>query len=169
MHRDGSSSTWHQPDIYRTTKQRCNHFGGYSKTFCVTKVTVTHSESHTTRAQQICNEAENSAIVAIVKSKGSFRNEAPSTSVHLKMNILVETSAHYVRFQACLRPHFASPLRGSSKQTPAAPNAWMHAIWNDAACMESGIWYDAACMESGMRRHAWNLESGMTRDAGNLE
>ena len=28
-----------------TTKQRCNHYGGYSK------YTVTHSESHTTRVQ----------------------------------------------------------------------------------------------------------------------
>ena len=34
------------------------------------KATVTHSEWHTTRAQWVCSEAENNAIVAIVKCLG---------------------------------------------------------------------------------------------------
>ena len=53
-----------------TTKQHFNHTAvtisvAFQNALC--KDTVTHSESHTTRAQCVCSEAENRAIVAIVK------------------------------------------------------------------------------------------------------
>ena len=42
-----------------TAKQRCNYFGGYSKTSCVKRQLLDHSESHTTRVQWVCSKAEN--------------------------------------------------------------------------------------------------------------
>ena len=51
------------------TKQRIRHLADIFKTCCV-KAAVTHSELHTTRAQWVCSEAENSAIVFIVKRLG---------------------------------------------------------------------------------------------------
>ena len=54
-----------------TTKQRLIHFGGYIQNV-LCNATVTHSESHTTRAQWVCSE-ENSVkqvIVSIVKHLG---------------------------------------------------------------------------------------------------
>ena len=52
-------------------KQRCNGataLADFQNALC--KATVTHLESHTTKAQCVCTEAENSAIVAFVKRLG---------------------------------------------------------------------------------------------------
>ena len=51
------------------TKQRCKLFRGYAKravlnVFASVQTHCAHSESHATRAQCVCTEAENSAIVA---------------------------------------------------------------------------------------------------------
>ena len=52
-----------------TTNQCCNLFSGsFKKTLC--KATVTHSELHMTRTQQVCSETENSAIISTVKHLG---------------------------------------------------------------------------------------------------
>ena len=63
LRRDGSSITWHQPCNKQNSD--ANTLVDIQKALC--KATVTHSQSHTTRAQWVCSDAENGAIVAIVK------------------------------------------------------------------------------------------------------
>ena len=65
------TAAFHTAPAMSKTKQRCNHFGGYSKCQALCVATITHSHLHTPQVQWVCCDAENSAIVAIVKRFGS--------------------------------------------------------------------------------------------------
>ena len=78
LRRDGSSLTWHQSRNNQTAMQPRRWI--FKNVLC--KAAFTHSESHTTKAQWVRLEAENSAIVATaVKADLKMR---PSKSAHTK-------------------------------------------------------------------------------------
>ena len=63
LHKNGSSFS------HITTEQCCNHFSvDIQSALC--KATVTRLELHMTKVQWVCLEAQNSAVVAIVKHLG---------------------------------------------------------------------------------------------------
>ena len=61
VHRDGSSSKWHQPCSNEIALYWVHHFDEYSKN-ALQEATVTHSYSHAKRAQWVCSGSENSVI-----------------------------------------------------------------------------------------------------------
>ena len=65
---------------HATSRQRCNHYGGYSK------YTVTHSESHTTRVQT----TDDSAVVDAEVLPDVHRNRRLSRDAHLDFHTAPE-------------------------------------------------------------------------------